>query len=177
MVLALLLMVVALLERVVFDLGPNVELVTMACVLAGMYLAPRWRFIVPLVVMAISDMVLGLGMISLFTWSGFLFTVILASGWSGVIRRKLVGGTIAGVMGTICFYVWTNFGVWLTDGWGMYARDFSGLSMSYINGLPFLKLQLVSTMLFVPLGIVGIELWRQWRRVWVPDIVNKYIKE
>ncbi len=60
-------------------------------------------------------------------------------------------------MGTIVFYIWTNFGVWATDSWGMYSHDLNGLWRCYVNGLPFLKTQMASTCLFVPLAIVMVE--------------------
>ncbi len=78
MMLALGLMAVAVLERLVFDLGPNVELVTMASVMAGVYVKGWWRWLVPVGIMALSDVILGVGAISSFTWSGFLATTFIA---------------------------------------------------------------------------------------------------
>lgn len=165
MILVLVLVLVALLERLVFDLGPNVELVTMASVLAGLYVSSRWRYVIPLLILLLSDLVLGLGVISLFTWSGFLVMVVLARGLADRWSNRIKSGLTAGVMGTLWFYGWTNFGVWLTDQWGMYANDWSGLVQSYVNGLPFLRLQMMSTLLFVPLGIVLVEMGIEWLKI------------
>lgn len=163
----------AFLERVIFDLGPNVELVTMAMLLASFYLGRRWALWVVFLVMVLSDTILGNTNIFLFTWSGFLIPAVVASGVFG--RRKNPGGakrvvlaTGVGVGATLFFYSWTNFGVWLLDSWGMYSRDFSGLLLSYINGLPFLRMQMASTLLFVPVGFVVVEFLRMFvgSRIW-----------
>ena len=157
MMLALGLMAVAVLERLVFDLGPNVELVTMASVMAGVYVKGWWRWLVPVGIMALSDVILGVGAISSFTWSGFLATTFIALSLSKNRQSKLLVGTGAGILGTIVFYIWTNFGVWATDSWGMYSHDLNGLWRCYVNGLPFLKTQMASTCLFVPLALVIVE--------------------
>jgi len=150
----ILLIIVALFERLILDFGPNIELVTTACILTGLYLKPKQSLIVPLTIMAISDAVLGFCVISIFTWSAFVITAFLPKIWSKLFSSPLFSGTMAGIMGNLIFYLWTNFGVWLTDRWGMYPNDLSGLLLSYINGLPFLKLNLLSTIMFLPASIV-----------------------
>lgn len=153
-----LLVVLALTERVGFDLGPNVELVTMAGLLAAAYLGKKQAVGVVLTAMIISDLVLGNTRIFLFTWSGFMIPMVAAG---GMFKRwkinRVVSGTIAGVGANLFFYLWTNFGVWALDGWGMYAKDWGGLTQCYINALPFLKLQLVSTLMFVPTAFGVVE--------------------
>lgn len=160
MLLALILILLALLERLVFDLGPNVELVTLTTIVAAIYLPRRVRFLVPMVIMAVSDWHLGMGTISWFTWSGFLVMGFLPQLMGKLTRDNWLRGVGAGLVGVVWFYVWTNLGVWLTDSWGMYSRDGWGLYQCYVNGLPFFRNNLVSTMVFVPIGIGLIELIR-----------------
>ena len=105
-----------------------------------------------------TDLILGNTSIFIFTWTGFLIPA-LAIGKIFYDRklplpRKALLGTAAGVGSNLFFYFWTNFGVWATDSWDMYSNNLSGLVNSYINGLPFLKLQLTSTLYFVPLGFL-----------------------
>lgn len=164
---AVILILLAVGERVVFDLGPNIELVTMATIVAALYLPKRIRLIVPLTIMAVSDWHLGVGAITWFTWSGFLAMALgpnLMKKWTG---ERWLRGLGAGLLGAGWFYLWTNLGVWLTDSWGMYPRDLAGLGQCYINALPFFKANLLSTMLFVPLGIMIVEMtrsrnWLRW---------------
>jgi len=154
---AVLLITIALLERFYIDLGPNIELVTTASILTGLYLKPKIAWIVPLIIMLLSDLYLGIGLISIFTWSGFFLITVLPKMWKKHFHSNLTVGTVAGIMGSLIFYFWTNFGVWLTDRWGMYSNNITGLISSYINGLPFLKLNLLSTIIFVPTTILLVE--------------------
>lgn len=157
-----LLVVLALSERVLFDLGPNVEFITASMLLAAFYLGKSWSVWTIILTMFLSDAVLGNTNIFLFTWSGFLIPASVV-GW--FIRekklssgRKVLWGSLSGLGTTLFFYGWTNFGVWLLDAWGMYSRDLTGLVKCYVNGLPFLRVQLVSTLMFVPLGFLLTEI-------------------
>ncbi len=62
-----------------------------------------------------------------------------------------------GLGSNIFFFIWTNFGVWLMDSWGIYTKDLSGLIKCYIFGLPFLKNQFVSSLIFIPTGYLAIN--------------------
>lgn len=145
-------------ERVLFDLGPNIELVTMALILAAFYFDRKTSFWLTFLIMFFSDLVIGNTNILLFTWTGFLipalFVVNFYSNKSPLI--KTLRGTLAGITSTGFFFIWTNFGVWLLS--GMYPKTATGLLMSYINALPFLRYQLTSTVIFIPMGFVLTEL-------------------
>ena len=53
-----------------------------------------------------------------------------------------------GILSVVFFYLFTNFGWWLT--FEMYPLTLQGLIECYIAGLPFLKNQLFSSLIFVP---------------------------
>ena len=171
-VLALVLVGLAVGERVWWDLGPNIEWVTLALVVASVYLKGWWATGVVLVAMAVSDRWLGNTSIAWFTWSGFAIPAVVGGRWlkwgkSGL--RRVIRGTGLGLGANLFFYLWTNFGVWLLDSWNMYPDDLSGLMMSYVGGLPFLKLQLFSTLLFVPAGLVVMEVGRVMKEAFRRD--------
>jgi len=146
------LFVLALLERTIFDLGPNFELVTLAMVMASFYLDKKLALILTAILMVFSDLIIGNSNIFIFTWSGFLLPILFIGIFKNLKLSKIFSGTLAGISSNIFFFIWTNFGVWALDSWGMYPKTPMGLISSYVNGLPFLKYQLVSTLLFVPLG-------------------------
>ena len=54
---------------------------------------------------------------------------------------------VSGLTGSICFFVITNFGAWLTL--DMYVKDFSGLMQSYLMAIPFFQNTLISTFLYL----------------------------
>src|SRR3989344_7069999 len=66
-------------ERVLFDLGPNIELVTTVMILSSFYFAKRQAFWLTFAVLAFSDVIIGNTNIFIFTWSGFLIPAFLAS--------------------------------------------------------------------------------------------------
>ena len=160
LLLSVILVGIALSERLFFDLGPNIELITVATLLAGVYLGWPYSFFVPFLTLAISDISKGNTSIFLFTWSAYL--IIGASGL--LIRRfhlnksKLLGASFAAALfSSVFFYLFTNFGVWLL---GWYPPTFAGLTACYLMGLPFLKLNLIGNLIFVPLGFTVFEMGR-----------------
>ncbi len=153
--------VMAIAERLWFDLGWNVELVTTVTVLAAVYGGKRWSVLVPLFVMAFSDVFIGNTSVALFTWSAYALAGLAIGFPASKVKRYLgkFGFSLAAGIGiSLWFFLWTNFGVWLLDSWGMYPRTWQGLLLSFVNGLPFLRNQLMGNMVLVPAFITGAEM-------------------
>lgn len=158
---ATLLIFLGVLFRTSWRLGPNVEFVTSAALLAGAYLGKKWAVFIPLSIMAISDLLLGNTNIFLFTWSAYLFIGYLGNLGhldNLKIKTKILHATGLGVIASIWFFLWTNFGVWLLDSWGMYPKTLSGLIDAYIMGLPFLKYNLIGNLILVPSSFACMEI-------------------
>lgn len=186
------LFIVAFLERTVFDLGANIELITMAMILASFHLGRKETFWLILAIMATTDRVIGNTSILLFTWSGFLIPALLIStGYSKIkdylelelrlklknkITPKLLTLTGLGLTSNVFFYLWTNFGVWWLDSWNMYPKTLSGLMMSYINGLPFLRNQFISSIVFIPSGMIAIEVFKLLYKKYATSSAKPYQK-
>ena len=170
----ILLFSLAFLERVAFDMGSNYELVTATMVIASIYLGSKHSTLLVLLVMFLSDLIIGNSSIFIFTWTGFLIPALLATKLISKksLSTKMMSGTLAGAATVGFFFIWTNFGVWLTS--TMYTKDIAGLTQSYINALPFLRNQAVSALLFIPSGIVTTEyLHRMSEKIQFRTIQNK----
>ena len=158
----LLLFLVAFLERIVFDLGPNVELITASVILASYYLGARKSFLLTFFILTTTDFVIGNTSIFIFTWSGFLIPAILTGTLFNKIKllrvRKYFFGTTTGLLTNIFFFLWTNLGVWLLDAWNMYPDTIGGLISAYVNALPFFRYQIISSIIFIPLGFAAIDI-------------------
>lgn len=147
-------------ERLWFDIGSNVELVTLTAFIASLYIGKKWGILLPLVVLGITDLSIGNTSIAWFTWSAYL-----GIGLGSIIIRKIaptpgkrvVVTSCAGIVAALWFFLWTNYGVWLLDSWGMYSNDWEGLVASYINGLPFLRNQLIGNLVLIPAGVTIVE--------------------
>ena len=158
-------------ERVFFDLGPNIELVTTAMILSSFYFDKKASFWLTFAIIALSDRIIGNSNIFLFTWSGFLIPSILLSKFFRNSKLKIrnslwktISLTGTGLLTNLFFYMHTNLGVWLIG--NLYPKTTSGLLMSYINALPFLRYQLTSTLIFVPIGFLLTEV--------VISLIRKY---
>jgi hypothetical protein len=127
--------------------------------LAATYLGRKYALLVPFVIMVITDTLIGNTNIFIFTWSAWLMI-----GLFGLILRKTSGlkliGAAAGmgILTSLFFYLYTNFGVWILDSWGMYDRSLAGLINCYVMGLPFLKVNLLGNLIFVSAGFSVAEL-------------------
>ncbi|OQB14882.1 MAG: hypothetical protein BWY16_00146 [Candidatus Omnitrophica bacterium ADurb.Bin205] len=110
---------------------------------AGAYLKRRHAIIVPLALMAVSDIFIGVHNVLIFTWGSF----VLASFLGLFIRKNKSFLRITGMslLSSLVFFIVTNFGVWAM---GWYPPTLAGLVNCYIMGLPFLRDFTVSTLLY-----------------------------
>jgi len=130
---------------------PNFEAVTSLSLVSGSFLGGIFAPIIPLLIIFLSDIYFGNTAVYLFTWSAFILIGIFGTFFkrnSKYYFLKISGG---GILSVLFFYLWTNFGWWLT--FGMYPMNFQGLIACYIAGLPFLKNQLASVLIFVPVFV------------------------
>jgi len=150
---AIFLIIFGAIGRILLKDLPNIETVTVASILAGSVLGGAYAIIVPLTIIALSDMFIGNDPILIFTWSAWA-----AIGLSAKLlyqKRKntykfVFQLTGLGILASLFFYFWTNFGVWLL--WSMYPHNLSGLIQCYFMGLPFLRNNLISDFVFIPVA-------------------------
>ncbi len=140
-------------ERTLLDLGPNREILTASSLLVVYYWGRKTSITFTILMLILSDLVIGNSSIFLFTWSGFLFPLLIAN---KLLKNKkfdrvplMFKAALTGIGFNLFFFTWTNFGVWWLDHWQMYPNTLAGLGMAYVNGLPFLRWQLQSTLIFV----------------------------
>lgn len=154
LIVALFFILTGILFRTIWHIGPNIEFLTTASILSAYYLPMRWAILVPVATIVISDFFIGNTSIVLFTWSGYVgigILAIISRLWKEKLDLLIGLGFIS--MSALWFYLWTNFGVWLLDAFGMYEKSMKGLIESYIAGLPFLRMNLLGSWLFLLLSI------------------------
>ena len=117
----------------------------MAIALFGGAALPRgWALVLPLAIVALSDLLIGWHNTVPFTWAGFLFAGMI--GWW--IRRKPSGGRIfaATLTGSVTFFVISNFGVWLIG--DLYPRSLAGLWACAVAAIPFFRTALAGDLVY-----------------------------
>ncbi len=146
---------------------PNIETITVVSLLAGSLIGGVWAMAVGLIVVASTDILIGNTAILLYTWSAWagmgLLGYALKKRPKKILRHSLEL-TGMGVVGNVLFFLWTNFGVWQIG--GLYPHTMDGLILSYVMGLPFLRMQLIGTLVIVPVvSVATLYLWSrlpQW---------------
>jgi fumarate reductase subunit D len=101
-------------------------------------------FLIPLSAQFISDMYFGFHPDMLAVY--FSFSIIIAIGYFNQEKYSLTKSMINSIIGTVIFFLLTNFSVWLTS--GFYTNNFSGLLNSYTLAIPFYKNTLLSAIIY-----------------------------
>lgn len=152
------LITLAVIWRVVnnkFGIVPNLEIVTVASVLAAITLGWRASLTVALLSMVLSDLIIGNSSIFVFTWGSFALI-----GLGAVILRKLNDKPKTQIFASIgfaavssfLFFVITNFGVW-AQGW--YPATTAGLIDCFVMAIPFYRTMLITNLIMIPSTIAA----------------------
>ena len=94
--------------------------------------------------MFIGDLFLGFHSTMFFTYISLAVAVIFGL---YIKQFKLTEILFSGLVSSVCFFIITNFGAWLTL--GMYEKNFAGLLQSYVLAIPFFHNTLISTFLYL----------------------------
>ena len=94
--------------------------------------------------MFLGDIYLGFHNTMFFTYISLATVVSL-----GLIIKKFGFTEIifAGLLGSVCFFIISNFGVWLVS--EIYEKNINGLIQCYIMAIPFFHKTLASTLLYL----------------------------
>jgi len=115
-------------------------------IFSGIYLPKKWAVILPLVAMFFSDIFIGF-----YAWPVMLsvYGSLAIMGLIGLAVRKnkklgtVLGGTI---LGSIIFYLVTNFSVWAFG--SLYTHNLAGLAQSYVMAIPFFRNSLLGDLFY-----------------------------
>lgn len=117
----------------------------------------KWAFIMPVLSMFISDLLYqvlylnGLTPIAGFyggQWLNYLLFAGLAF-YGFVLNTKKVSGLVgAAIAAPTTYFLLSNFIVWAGGGGYHRGKTFSGLIATYVDGLPFYRTSIISTLIF-----------------------------
>jgi len=94
--------------------------------------------------MFIGDLFLGFHSTMFFTYIALAVSVLIGL---YVKHFKFTEILFSGLASSVCFFIITNFGVWLTL--EMYVKNFAGLLQSYVMAIPFFHNTLISTFAYL----------------------------
>jgi len=113
----------------------NVTPLTAIALFGGTYLSKRWAILLPLAIVALSDLALGWHSTIPFTWGAFAAAGLL--GWRLRSRPSPARIAASSLAGSTLFFIVTNFGVWATQ--TLYPKTAAGLWECYVAALPFFR--------------------------------------
>ncbi len=135
---------------------PNFTAVIAVAFSGGMLFGKRPSSVLfPILIVFFSDLIINntlyaQGSFTWFTqgavWLYVAYALVAGLGIRGKQKPQFVNYAIGGLVGSLLFYLITNFGVWATG--TMYPKDFSGIIASYTAGLPFLLNQVLGTLVY-----------------------------
>ncbi len=144
--LALVLIIFAAFSRLIPH-APNFTPVISIALFGGAYLKKQYAFAVPVAALFLSDAVIGFyGLTSM----AFVYgTVILIAALGLTLVNKISTGRVLALslIGSIVFFVVTNFSVWLLP-YSIYPKTYAGLVECYVAAIPFFGNTVLSTLVF-----------------------------
>ena len=137
-------MLIAVLCRVLPHL-PNFSPITAIALFGGLYFSNKtMAYLVPLFIMALSDLFLGFHSISIVVYAAFFVVSFI-----GTQTNKPNVFTI--LLSSISFFIITNFGVWLIG----YPKTWTGLVECYTLAIPFFRNSLLGDFFYAGVMILG----------------------
>ena len=94
--------------------------------------------------MFLGDLYLGFHSTMFFTYISLALAVVIGL---FIKHFKFTEILFSGLASSVCFFIITNFGAWLTL--EMYEKNFAGLLQSYVLAIPFFHNTLISTFLYL----------------------------
>lgn len=123
--------------------APNFTPVAAIALFGGAYLSRKRALAIPLALMVISDLIIGIHDVVLFTWGSFALTALLGARLKE--KKSVAKVTSMSLVSSLLFYLASNFGVWLM---GWYPRTWQGLVECYLMALPFLRNFTLATLVY-----------------------------
>ena len=121
---------------------PNFTPVIALALFGGLYLGKTRGWVTPLLLMVISDLIIGLHATVLFTWGSMVLIALL--GYRMRIHKNVSTLLGTGFLAAVLFFLITNFGAWLA----MYPKTAEGFVSCYVAAIPFFRNSLLSTLVY-----------------------------
>lgn len=138
----------------------NFTPITAIALFSGALLGRKWyAFIVPMIIMLLSDLLIGFHATM---WSVYLsFAMVVALGMFLCKHIRFKNVIITAILSSVLFFVVTNFACFM-QGW--YGFTWGGLATCYTMAIPFFRMELLSTLVYATAfwGIYALATKKNW---------------
>ena len=121
---------------------------------AGARIPGYQAYLIPLALMAVTDLILGYSAATPFVYGSFLLSVWIGRRFLKKVNSRRLGLVV--LSGSLQFFLLTNAGVWLTS--GMYPHTSAGLLACYAAAIPFFGRTLAGDLLYSS-ALFGLHAW------------------
>ena len=141
--LAICLLAIGVLSRLIIHVDNFTPVIALA-LFGGVYLKKKQAILLPFLLFAVTDIILGFHQTMLFTWGSVALIVIIGL----AVRKNKNWATVlgGGLTSAVLFYIVTNFGVWMMT--EMYPLRLTGLAECYVAAIPYFRSSLLSTLIY-----------------------------
>ena len=137
---------------------PNFSPIDAMALFSGAYLGRRGlAFAAPLAALLLSDLVLGLYAGMSIVYASVALIVLI--GWWVSSRRTVLRVATGALAGAVCFFLITNFAMWLSS--GFYPLTSAGLAACFVAAIPFFQNTLAGDLFYAALLFGGFALAEQ----------------
>ena len=117
---------------------PNFSPITAIALFSGLnFKNKKFAFLIPILILFISDLFIGISVINIFVYSGFLLVVQLGSKIRSIRFLNII-------LASLIFFIISNFGVWIIG----YPKTIDGLILCYTMAIPFFGYSLAGDLFF-----------------------------
>jgi hypothetical protein len=114
---------------------------------AGARLRGWQAYLLPIALMAVTDPFLhGYSFATPFVYASFLINVWMGSKLRRTEKPAWIGGAAA--IGSLQFFLLTNFAVWINPAQAMYPHNFAGLGACFMAAIPFFRNTLLADLMY-----------------------------
>lgn len=135
---------VAAMSRLLPHPGNFTPVMAIAIFAGASILSKKESLLIPFLAMLVSDAIIGFHSLMPVVYGCMALLTVL--GWKLQNDRTLSKTLGYGLVGTVFFFVITNFAVWATS--AMYTKDMAGLTECYVLAIPFFQNSVISTLLY-----------------------------
>lgn len=148
----------------------NFTPITAIALFGGAYLTKRQSYVIPVLIMFLSDLVIGFDSYNMriSVYGSILIGVLLGS-W---VKKNKSSLTIikASLIASTIFFIITNFTVWAFG--TMYTKNITGLINAYLYAIPFFKNTLLGDLFYSGIFFGGYELVMNLKAKFCSQLAN-----
>ena len=124
--------------------SPNFTPINSIALFSSSKFSKKIAIFIPLVIMFISDLVLGLHLTMIFVYLSLIIIYLIGFYFKKIINQYNL--FLFSFISSIIFFLITNFGVWIL--FNMYPHNLSGLVSCYYMAIPFFKNTLIGDLIY-----------------------------